>query len=583
MPRTFCDCYLLLPAFAILSFASTPQSAPSSSTSSSPSSSPSSTTSRLLLVSFDGFRHDYLDKTHTPNFDRLVRSGTKAKWVKDAFISKTFPNHFTIVTGLYEESHGIVSNSFYDPHLNESFSMSEKESKWWSVGAEPIWVTNQLQKRDAQTGVFFWPGSETKIKGVRPTYFKTYNSSVAPHERIDAVVSWFTHHPTLNLALLYFSEPDHTAHWYGPDSLEVLKQIENCDALIGYLLNSLEHSKLLSSVNVIVTADHGFATLKDAASSTVLERILAPKGLDFDAYGSSPVLGIWPKQKDNATAIQSIYHALKSYETQAPISVYLREDIPAAYHYSSSLRIAPVLVVADLGHGVVDSEEALKNYSKRHGEHGYDNRLMEMHPFFLASGPAFKTGGFTSEPFDNVDIYPLMCLILGLTPAPNNGSLTKICTLTTLPECGSGGIFGNFGFWALTILGLGVCLLVATAFIFATVRRQRRLRLLTIGAPFDSRGVPVESAATDVRWDEDDCQVESIFTTDNSRASKWRRWSWHWKRKWSQWRHSRRGAEGGDEGESLLVGLTAAEEETRRQSDDPLKQLPQHLVDAVRR
>lgn len=364
----------------------------------------------------------------------------------------------------------------------------------------------------------------------------------------------------------------------------MIKQIEDCDALIGYLLNSLEHSDLLSSVNIIVTADHGFATLKDAASSPVLERILGPKGLEFEAYGSSPVYGIWPKQKDNETAVKLIYQALKSYE--APMSVYLKEEIPAVFHYSASLRIAPVLVLADLGFGIVDTEEALKNYSKRHGEHGYDNRKMDMHPFFVASGPAFKTGGFISEPFDNVDIYPFMCLILGLTPAPNNGSLTNICTLSMLPSCRRWNSFGNFGFWALTILGLGACLLVAAAFVLATVRRRRRLRHLTIGVASESRSAAVECAAEDVHWDEDECQVESLFTTDNSRASKWRQWSWHWKRKWSQWRHSRRAVEGGgmDEGESLLVSLpTSTEDLKKTSSDDPLEQLPTHLVDAFRR
>jgi len=455
-------------------------------------------------VSFDGFRHDYLDKTYTPHFDRLVENGVRAKWVKDAFISKTFPNHFTIVTGLYEESHGIVSNSFFDPHLNDSFSMLDKESKWWSVGAEPIWVTNQLQKRGAQSGIYFWPGSESVIKGVTPTYFKSYNHSIPAHERIDTVVSWFLDHPTLNLALLYFSQPDHDAHWYGPDSMEVVRQIESCDKLVGYLWQSLEHAGLLSSINIIVTADHGFTTLKDAASSTVMDRILGPKGLEYEAYGSSPVYGIWPKQKNNYTAVQQIYQALKSYE--APISVYLKEDIPKPYHYSNSLRIAPVLVVADLGFGIVDSEAALKNYSKRHGEHGYDNRLRDMHPFFVATGPAFKTGGLIYEPFDNVDIYPLMCLILGLTPAPNNGSLTHICKLTTLPSCGRGNSFGNFGFWALTILGLGACLLLAATFILATVRRRRRLRHLTIGAASETRPAGIECAAMDVRWDEDESQ-----------------------------------------------------------------------------
>ena len=194
---------------------------------------------KVLLISFDGFRYNYLDRTDTPWFDKLIQEGVKAKWIEDSYISQTFPNHYTIATGVYEETHGIVANRFYDPIMNKSFVYTSKEDssdpKFW--GAEPIWVTNQ--KQGHSTGVYFWVGSEVKIDGTYPTVYKPYNASVNWFERVDTVVSWLANQPVdgkeldINLALLYFSQPDHYGHKYGPESREVTEQIKRCDTIVG--------------------------------------------------------------------------------------------------------------------------------------------------------------------------------------------------------------------------------------------------------------------------------------------------------------------------------------------------------------
>ena len=196
----------------------------------------------LLLISFDGFRWNYLDRTNTPNFDKLIQHGVKAKWTEDVFVSQTFPNHYTLATGLYEESHGIVANKFYDPNMHKQFDYHSKtvqESVWW--GGEPIWVTSELQGK--HSGVFFWVGSEAEIKHVRPTQWRKYNQSVPWKKRVDTVVSWLANKPTdedknlynISLALLYFSQPDHYGHIYGPESEEVTKMIEKCDNITGII------------------------------------------------------------------------------------------------------------------------------------------------------------------------------------------------------------------------------------------------------------------------------------------------------------------------------------------------------------
>lgn len=194
---------------------------------------------KLLLISFDGFRWDYMSKTDTPNFDKIVGKGVKAKWIKDTFTSLTFPNHYTIVTGLYEESHGIIANKFYDPVLNMTFDVYQNKSSiedgvFW--GGEPIWITNQDQ--GGQTGVYYWVGSEAKIHGKRPTIYKKFIEEPYSYslwrDRVDEIVGWLSDsNSSINLALLYFREPDATGHAYGPDSLEVKQMIENCDNITG--------------------------------------------------------------------------------------------------------------------------------------------------------------------------------------------------------------------------------------------------------------------------------------------------------------------------------------------------------------
>ena len=193
-----------------------------------------------LLISFDGFRWNYLSRTPTPNFDELIKTGVKAKWLQDVFVTVTFPNHYTLVTGLYEESHGIVANRFYDPKLKQSFdyrSNTVLQSKWW--GGEPVWVTSELQGKKA--GVFFWVGSEATIKGTRATQWMKFNSSYPWPKRVDRVVDWLANKPVekgsqplnISLALLYFFQPDHYGHKYGPESDEVTQMIGQCDNITG--------------------------------------------------------------------------------------------------------------------------------------------------------------------------------------------------------------------------------------------------------------------------------------------------------------------------------------------------------------
>ena len=246
----------------------------------------------VLFISFDGFRYDYLTKTDTPNFDKLIAKGVQADYMIDAMITKTFPNHYTLVTGLYEESHGIVGNVMHDPVLDRDFWIGDSSSLdpvWWKDG-EPIWITNQ--KQNGHSGAFNYPGSNVNITGVYPTYhLPTYEEDLPYDERVDMVVPLFAN-GSINLGILYFSEPDHSGHQYGPDGHQMLKVIQRCDNTVGYLIEQLEKYKIYDKINVVITSDHGMAETNLVGKTIILADYVDTKCCLFQS--NNPLVFIWP-------------------------------------------------------------------------------------------------------------------------------------------------------------------------------------------------------------------------------------------------------------------------------------------------
>lgn len=368
----------------------------------------------VVMLSVDGFRWDYADKVPTPNLDKIARNGVKAESLQASFPTKTFPNHYTMATGLYPDHHGIVLNSFYDPPTGRHYSIFDREAveDGYFYGGEPIWVTAENQ--GVISGSYFWVGSEAEINGVRPTYWKKYEHEFPYKQRIDSVVSWLQKPAEVrpHLVLWYFDEPDHTGHKFGPDSQELKDKVIELDFLIGYFLTEIEKLPIADKINVIVTSDHGMANISDERK-VALEENLNMEWVE-EMQGYNPNYNVKVKEG----FIDSIYNQLEKIEH---ISFWKSEQVPERFHYGTNDRTLDFVVVADSSWSLVPTMEKSVGF----GAHGYDNENKDLHAIFYGYGPAFKEN-YTSPTFNNIDIYPLITHILNLKPAEVDGSLDNV-------------------------------------------------------------------------------------------------------------------------------------------------------------
>lgn len=373
----------------------------------------------IILISLDGFRYDYLDKYKPRVLNQLAKNGVRAKWMIPSFPTKTFPNHYTIVTGLYPAHHGIVENNVYD--FGEVFTMSKREEvanpRWWL--GEPIWVTAQKQGQIAAS--YFWVGSETVIDGEQPKFWRVWNGKVPAEMRVDKVLGWFDlpqkERPTM--MTLYFSDVDDAGHEFSPDAEEVQYAVWNVDRYIERLMDGLKKRKIDKKVNVIIVSDHGMAAY-DVRKTTFLD-----DHFDFDALTerilwTNEIVQIFPKQGKT----EEIYSKIKDLPH---VTCWRKAEIPARFHYQDSPRIAPIVCSTELGWITTSHKrykewyDGLEDVTKPRGGHGYDNKHPEMQATFIAHGGTFKQG-LVVEPFENTNVYNLMCKILGLKPAKNDGN-----------------------------------------------------------------------------------------------------------------------------------------------------------------
>ncbi len=374
----------------------------------------------VILVSFDGFRWDYANRNITPNLDLVKSKGVTALSLRPTFPSKTFPNHLAIITGMYNDHHGIIANRFSNPFTKETYrlgdSVSVKDEKWYL--GEAFWET--AERQGIKTASFFWPGSELNDENRRPSYFKKYQHNKPYKERIDGVINWLKkpEKERPHFITLYFHDADSYGHAFGPNSPEINESIKRLDLLVGYLTEELSKISLIDSTNIIFVSDHGMTEI-DLSKTVNIDQLLA--GYKYTMQGEKPFALIEPAEEN----FDQVYELLKKNENH--YKTYLKKDLPKYYHYSENPFISSIILVADLGWSLVN-ESSLnsmkKNYSK--GNHGYDNNDTDMHGIFIAQGPNFRNKYKTGTLW-NIDIYPLLCRIFNIEPRANiDGKLERI-------------------------------------------------------------------------------------------------------------------------------------------------------------
>lgn len=366
-----------------------------------------------VMVSLDGFREEYTRAYNTPFMNQMAKSGVGAI-MQPSFPSKTFPNHYTLVTGLVPAHHGIISNTFFDKKTKRTFSLgndvTRQDPYFWR--GEPIW--NTARRQGVKTGVVYWPGSDVKIGGYFPTYYHSYLQKplLTFAERIAEVTRYLRlpEEERPQLVLAYFEEPDHSGHQYGPWASETRHAVERMDHIVESLYESLQTLPLHDSINLIVLADHGMTSIDNNHVVNPYDYIKREwvERIHFDLPTH-----VWPKKGCE----KKVYEALRK---MPHVKVWQKADIPAYLCYSDDDNIGDIVINPDCGWTITEKKVRAR------GTHGFDHTCFDMQVPFRAVGPDFKQGYTKEGVFSNTNIYSLLCGLLHIQPAPNDGSFEQV-------------------------------------------------------------------------------------------------------------------------------------------------------------
>lgn len=370
----------------------------------------------VVVLSMDGFRSDYDDRAHTPTLDSLAAVGVKSAF-RPSFPSVTFPNHYSMATGLHPDHHGLVNNFFYDAELDSVYRMGNLDSRFY--GGEPIW--NTAEKQGVHAASFFWVGSEVPVGGMQPSLWKKFDKSVSFLNRADSVIAWLQlpEKERPHLIMWYIEEPDGIGHVCTPDSSVTLSKVEELDAVLNHFFTEARRLPQFDQIDFIVLSDHGMATFYPE-NYVNLGDYLPRDSFDY-VFDGVPTL-LYPKKTytDSAYAIlQKVPH----------ITVWKKNEIPAKYVYGSNPRIGDLVVMPAIGTYVQFRSESRPRYA---ATHGYDNFAPEMEAIFYAAGPSFKKQAEVPA-MANVNLYLLIARLLHLQPAPNDGEDSVINKLLIHP------------------------------------------------------------------------------------------------------------------------------------------------------
>ena len=367
-----------------------------------------------VIISLDGLRWDYLDAYDVPFMQQLAREGVKAV-MQPSFPSKTFPNHYTLATGLVPDHHGIIANSFWDREGGVEYSLKNKvtraDGKYY--GGDPVWLTAKHQ--GVKTATVFWVGSDVAIQGEHPTYWRDYQTQQLDFTgRVDEIIRLLKmpEKDRPHLVMAYFEEPDRSGHDHGPMHRLTRRAMEDMDLLLSNLWARIQLLPIADKVNLIITGDHGMTSV-DPKRFVDIDDVLPKHWYDrFCNDYPTLIYASAPQYVDSiCEAMQHVDH----------VRAWKAADIPAYLNYGTNKNMGDVVVLPDVGWLFAD-----KPSKKQRGSHGFDHTAADMQVGFRAVGPDFKVGYEKADRFRNVCVYPLLCYLLGVTPSPNDGSLDEV-------------------------------------------------------------------------------------------------------------------------------------------------------------
>ncbi|WP_255505362.1 ectonucleotide pyrophosphatase/phosphodiesterase [Alkalisalibacterium limincola] len=367
----------------------------------------------VVLVSLDGFHPDYLFRGNSPHLDALAERGVRARWMQPAYPTLTFPNHYTLVTGLRPDRHGIVDNTMQDPELG-GFWLSNRDAvgdgRWWSDG-EPVWIT--ANAHGLRSATMFWPGSEADIAGRHPDHWHPYDGSVAKDDRVGQLLAWLDlpagERP--HFMTLYFEHVDSVGHAVGPEDERIEAAVRDVDAAVGNLLQGIAARGLEDEVNLVFVSDHGMAQTSPERVVFV-DELIPPGSASIVSIGSA--LGLNPREGRAEELEAALLGRHERFEC------WRREDMPARWHFGSHPRVPALMCQADTGWRFISRERAARRPGGWEagfnlGSHGFDPADPSMRALFIAAGPDIAERRVV-EPFEAIHVQPFLLRLLGIAP-----------------------------------------------------------------------------------------------------------------------------------------------------------------------
>lgn len=383
----------------------------------------------LLVFLIDGFRADYMTLDHLPGFKQLLQRGVTVDYMTPDFPSLSYPNYYSLMTGRHCDIHHMTGNYMWDERSDKEFliglNADSRLPLWWD-GAEPLWVT--AQKKSQKVYMYYWPGCEVEILGVRPAFCEEYIYNPSLQNFTESIEKALTvlSSGQAHMAAVYWEKIDVEGHHFGPDSAEVRKAVQELDGAMQVLSHSITEKGLQDKLNVLLFSDHGMTNIKWMDRVIELDKYINMSDVS-KMMDRGPVVSLWP----SGPKYNQVYDALARVPN---MKVYSKSEIPARFFYSSGKFVSPLTLVAEPGWFISENKSRLpfwKNDSSgpaqgwQHGWHGYDNEFLDMRGFFVAAGPDFKQN-FRGGPIRSVDVYNLMCRSLGMEALPNNGSWSRV-------------------------------------------------------------------------------------------------------------------------------------------------------------